>query len=66
MDPDKGLQGYVYGFVLGHVQRVVVDEVLVFVKDAGKAQGVTCLVLLVLKYVDTWRLRHSNWFLLGQ
>ena len=57
MDPDKDLLGQVFGFVLGHAQQVIVDKALVFVNDAGKDQGVTCLVLPVLNYVDTWKLR---------
>ena len=61
MDSYKSLLGQVTGFVLGHAQQVVVDEALVFVKDAGKAQGVTCLVLPVLNYVETWRLRQFSW-----
>ena len=47
MDPDKDLLGQVFGFVLGHAQQVIVDKALVFVNDAGKDQGVTCLVLPV-------------------
>ncbi len=52
-----GAWGRITGFILGHAQQVVVDKALVFVKDASKAQGVTPLVLPVLKYVETWRLR---------
>ncbi len=58
MDPEKGLLGQATGFVLGHAQQVVVYKALVFVKDASKAQGVIPLALLVLKYVESWRLRH--------